>query len=60
MALIFIITLCFSFYEELLAHGVLKPLLSSVEGEVMDGGYKNYVTPNRSVVHRQPFPQAVR
>nr|XP_029541367.1 LOW QUALITY PROTEIN: renalase-like [Oncorhynchus nerka] len=31
MALIFIITLCFSFYEELLAHGVLKPLLSSVE-----------------------------
>uniref|UniRef100_A0A8C7HCT4 Renalase, FAD-dependent amine oxidase n=1 Tax=Oncorhynchus kisutch TaxID=8019 RepID=A0A8C7HCT4_ONCKI len=37
MALIFIITLCFSFYEELLAHGVLKPLLSSVEGEVMDG-----------------------
>lgn len=45
MALIFI-TVCFSFYEELLAHGVLKPLVSSVEGEVMkDGGHKNYVSP---------------
>nr|XP_046224616.1 renalase isoform X1 [Oncorhynchus gorbuscha] len=35
-----------NFYEELLAHGVLKPLVSSVEGEVMkDGGHKNYVSP---------------
>uniref|UniRef100_A0A4W5MNQ6 Renalase, FAD-dependent amine oxidase n=1 Tax=Hucho hucho TaxID=62062 RepID=A0A4W5MNQ6_9TELE len=33
------------FYEELLAHGVLKPLVSSVEGEVMEAGHKNYVTP---------------
>ncbi|XP_041714477.1 renalase isoform X2 [Coregonus clupeaformis] len=31
---------------ELPAHGVLKPLVSSVEGEVMkEGGHKNYVTP---------------
>ncbi|CAB1311899.1 unnamed protein product [Coregonus sp. 'balchen'] len=35
-----------NFYEELLAHGVLKPLVSSVEGEVMkEGGQKNYVSP---------------
>ena len=35
-----------SFYEELLAHGVLKPLESSVEGMVTkEEGHKNYVTP---------------
>ena len=35
-----------SFYEELLAHGVLKPLESSVEGMVTrEEGLKNYVTP---------------
>ncbi|KAM6951436.1 renalase isoform 2-T2 [Aplochiton taeniatus] len=35
-----------SFYEELLAHGVLRPLTSSVEGMVSrEEGLKNYVTP---------------
>ncbi|XP_062331169.1 renalase isoform X1 [Osmerus eperlanus] len=35
-----------SFYEELLAHGVLKRLESSVEGMVTkEEGHKNYVTP---------------
>ncbi|KAL0984129.1 hypothetical protein UPYG_G00137480 [Umbra pygmaea] len=35
------------FYEELLAHGILEPLASLVEGEVMkDQGQKNYVTPS--------------
>ncbi|XP_012989382.1 renalase isoform X2 [Esox lucius] len=35
-----------NFYEELLASGVLKPLVSLVEGEVVKvGGQKNYITP---------------
>lgn len=35
-----------SFYEELLSHGVLKPLASSVEGMMArDQGDQNYVTP---------------
>nr|XP_032626190.1 renalase isoform X5 [Chelonoidis abingdonii] len=34
-----------SFYEELLAHGVLKPLTAPVEGMVMEEGSHNFVTP---------------
>ncbi|XP_053891340.1 renalase isoform X2 [Malaclemys terrapin pileata] len=34
-----------SFYEDLLAHGVLKPLTAPVEGMVMEEGSHNFVTP---------------
>uniref|UniRef100_K7FNN2 Renalase, FAD dependent amine oxidase n=1 Tax=Pelodiscus sinensis TaxID=13735 RepID=K7FNN2_PELSI len=34
-----------SFYEDLLTHGVLKPLTAPVEGMVMEEGSHNFVTP---------------
>ncbi|XP_054428781.1 renalase [Pteronotus mesoamericanus] len=34
-----------SFYDELLAHGILKPLTSSIEGMVMKEGDSNFVAP---------------
>lgn len=35
----------FSFYDELLAHGILKPLTSPIEGTVMKAGDCNFVAP---------------
>ncbi|XP_019594464.1 renalase isoform X3 [Rhinolophus sinicus] len=34
-----------SFYDELLAHGILKPLISPIEGMVMKEGDYNFVAP---------------
>uniref|UniRef100_A0A8D0HRZ5 L-amino-acid oxidase n=1 Tax=Sphenodon punctatus TaxID=8508 RepID=A0A8D0HRZ5_SPHPU len=34
-----------SFYEDLLSHGVLKPLTAPVEGMVMEEGAQNFMTP---------------
>lgn len=34
-----------SFYEELVAHGILKPLTAPVEGMVVRDGSRNYVAP---------------
>lgn len=34
-----------SFYEELLSHGVLKPLTATIEGMEIKEGEKNFVTP---------------
>lgn len=35
----------FSFYEDLLSHGVLKPVAVPVEGMKAAGGAENYITP---------------
>jgi len=34
-----------SFYEELLSHGILKPLTAPVEGMVVKEGFCNYMAP---------------
>ncbi|KAL8187078.1 UNVERIFIED_CONTAM: hypothetical protein K2H54_032431 [Gekko kuhli] len=34
-----------SFYEELLSHGVLKPLTATIEGMAIKEGVENFVTP---------------
>lgn len=39
------ILIYFSFYDELLAHGILKPLTSPIEGMVMKEGDYNFVAP---------------
>ena len=40
------ILIYFSFYDELLARGVLKPLTSPIEGMVIKEGDCNFVTPH--------------
>lgn len=35
----------FSFYDELLAHGILEPLTSPIEGAVMKAGDTHFVAP---------------
>lgn len=39
------ILIYFSFYDELLVHGILKPLTSPIEGMVMKEGDCNFVAP---------------
>ncbi|XP_060097252.1 renalase isoform X3 [Heteronotia binoei] len=57
-----------SFYEELLSHGVLKPLTATIEGMAIKEGVENFVTPqgissivkhylNESVINRSQRQQ---
>ena len=40
------ILICFSFYDELLAGGILKPLTSPIDGMVIKEGDCNFVAPH--------------